>query len=126
MKGTMWFFHNSIYAQKWQPAIISSLIDITQRKKDTLQEYVDQFMKVGVALGGTNDGLKCWMLKKGLILDWMFWEKIGLKGASGLNNLMNMAQTYINYEIELSVVVCRGWQETGNMKPLTQLFARKI
>lgn len=32
---------------------------ITQNKKETPQEYINQFTKVKVEMGVTNDGLKC-------------------------------------------------------------------
>lgn len=48
--------------------------------------------------GGTNDGLKCWVFKKKLIPNFMFWEKSELEGACNISDFLNMAHPYINYE----------------------------
>lgn len=50
---------------------------------------------------GIDDRLKCYMFKKGLKQDCMFWKKLRLKGACKLSDLLNRAQFYINYEEEL-------------------------
>lgn len=51
---------------------------------------------------GSNNGLKCWIFKKGLRLDYML-KQLGLEGACSLSDLLNRDQPYFNYEEELIV-----------------------
>lgn len=51
-----------------------------------------------MAVGGTNDKLKWWIFKKGLRLELMFWEKIGLEGTCSLSDLLNRVEPYMNWE----------------------------
>lgn len=48
---------------------------IHQNKKETLQEYIDRFTKVAVAVDISQDGLNCWIFKKRLRAYYMFNEK---------------------------------------------------
>lgn len=43
----------------WKPKTIAILSDIHHKKKETLKEYIDQFIKVLVEVGKSNDMLKC-------------------------------------------------------------------
>lgn len=56
---------------------MSILIGIMQKKKEVLVEYIYNFTKVAVGVGDSDDGLKCWIFKKGLRSDYTFREKIG-------------------------------------------------
>lgn len=57
---------------KWKTTNMALLSRVTQRKKETIPKYIDRFTKVAVVIGGSDDGLKCWMFKKGLRPDCMF------------------------------------------------------
>lgn len=57
---------------KWKTTNMTLLSRVTQRKKETIREYIDRFTKVAVVIGGSDDRLKCWMFKKGLRPDCMF------------------------------------------------------
>lgn len=72
------------------------LSGITHRNKETLHGYIGLFAKMAVVVGGTKGELKCWIFEKGLRLDNMFRENLGLKEACSLKYLLSMTQPYIN------------------------------
>lgn len=61
-------------------AILSSN-GVTQRKNDTMSEYLGGFTKVAVVVGDIDDGLKCWIFKKGLWSYCISRDNLGFKGA---------------------------------------------
>lgn len=79
------------------------LIGIHQKRKETLRKYINRFTKVAGEVGGTNDSLKCWIFHKGLLLDYIFREKLRLKEARSPNDMLDKVKPYINYEEELIV-----------------------
>lgn len=48
-----------------------------------------------------NAKLKWWILKKGLRVNSMFCEKLGMEGVGSLNDLLIRVKPYINYLEEL-------------------------
>lgn len=70
-------------------------------KRTHLLKYIDRFTKVIFVVGGANDGLKFWIIEKGLRPNCMFWEKVGLKGVGSTSELLTQAQPNINYEERL-------------------------
>lgn len=56
--------------------------------------YINCFTKIVVAVGGSNDSLKCWIFKKGLRLNYVFWEKLGRKETHNLKDLLNRVKPY--------------------------------
>lgn len=55
-----------------------------------------------IDIEGSNNGLKCWIFKQGLRLDYML-KQLGLEGTCSLIDLLNRDQPYFNYEEELLV-----------------------
>jgi len=80
-------------ARRRHPKTMAALIAIIQDKKETLREYVEQFTWAGVEVSGAHDGVKCFTFK-----DCKFREKLRLRAAKDMNNLLTRAQPYINYE----------------------------
>lgn len=102
-KHISWFdlceaFKFHFFAKKIQPTTIVVLRRVTQGKKETLHSYINRFTKVGVIFGGSTESLKCWIFEKCLRSDCKFWEKLGLKEARNLKDLVSREQPYINYE----------------------------
>lgn len=54
--------------------------------------------KVTLVVEGTNKWLKCMIFKKGLRLDCMFQEKLGLERVCSLSDLLNTTQPYIKWK----------------------------
>lgn len=94
-------FTTQFTALKRQPIIIVVLSGVIRRKKETLCEYIDYLTKVVVALKAHMTGCSDECLRKGLRSYRMSCEKVGFKGVCTLNNLLIMAESYINYEEKL-------------------------
>lgn len=69
---------------------MDALSGVSKKKKETMHAYIGHFTKVIVAVGGTNDKLKCRMFKKGLRSNYMFRDKMGAEGAYSTIDLLNM------------------------------------
>lgn len=59
---------------KRQPTTMDILSGV---KKETLHGYIDQFTKVEVVVGGSNEILKCWIYDKSLRPYYASREKLG-------------------------------------------------
>lgn len=74
--------------KKRKPTNMVVLIRVRQGKNETLWAYIDRFTKVGVDIGGSDESLKCWILRKVLRPDCTFLGEIREKGSpqpEGLN-----------------------------------------
>lgn len=91
-----------------KPTTIVVLNKIWQKKKKTLWEYIYYFTNVEVEVVGTKDNLKCWILKKGLRSDCMCRKNSVLEGAYSLNDMLYMAQPYININYEEYLIAKEG------------------
>lgn len=78
-----------------------ALSGVSKGKQETISAYIYRFTKVVVVIKGTDESLKCfkcWIFKKGLRPDNIFWEMLGSKEAYNLKDLLSMDHPYIKYE----------------------------
>jgi hypothetical protein len=79
-------------------AMTTQSIFISQRKEESLRDYIERFTRETIEVKGTNDKLKCYIFEKGLRSDIKFKEKLHIKEQQDMHDLLSHAQNYINYE----------------------------
>lgn len=95
-------FTTHFTVQKRQPTKISTLSDITHGKKESLRSYIDCFTQLVVELDGGEEGLKCWIFENVPLLDSSFIQKLGHREDGIVKEILNKAQTFINFEEKLN------------------------
>jgi len=79
---------------------------VIQGKKETLEEYVERFIRESVEVWSANDKLKCFIFENNLHDKWKFKEELGLNEARDMNKL------WIGRNLKLIM-----WRSVQRLKP---------
>jgi hypothetical protein len=67
---------------------VASLSVVIQGNNDTVRDYIELFTREAKELKGANVKYKCFIFKKGLWMDTMFKERLGLKELQNMSELL--------------------------------------
>lgn len=81
---------------------VTTLSGIVQWNKESLQSYINWFTQVSIEVEGVEEGLKCQIFENGLLREYPFRLKIGMKKIQTIEEMLSMAQSYLILEEKLN------------------------
>jgi hypothetical protein len=100
-------FSRHFTASRRHPKTVASLEAIIQKEYESLRSYLERFNKEVVQVA-TNDGMKQYLIERGLRRGSDFAKAIGIEPQATLEYLLHKAQAYIAYEEKVAAISIRN------------------